>query len=146
LPLDDISLLLNIHQGDAERFLRLKALADENLSFEALMQAGQEQSLITAELSVDEMRQFLNRFRSNVLAARSYIAYSLPIPLHLFAAEDAEFAADVHSLHFWEMVLPMEQIQLISVPGNHQSMMEPPHIASLGEALSRALRQARETR
>jgi thioesterase domain-containing protein len=145
-PLDDISLLLNIHQGDAERFQRLKALADENSSFEALMQAGQERSLINVELSVDEMRRFLNRLRSNVLAARSYIAYSLPIPLHLFAAEDAEFTGAVHSLRNWEMALPMEQIRSISVPGDHLSMMEPDNIVLLGNALSQALRQARETR
>jgi thioesterase domain-containing protein len=81
-----------------------------------------------------------------VLAARSYIAYSLPIPLHLFAAEDAEFTGAVHSLRNWEMALPMEQIRSISVPGDHLSMMEPDNIVLLGNALSQALRQARETR
>jgi arthrofactin-type cyclic lipopeptide synthetase C len=35
---------------------------------------------------------------------------------------------------------------LISIPGTHQSMMATPHIASLGESLSLALRQARETK
>ena len=123
--------------------MRLKALADENLSFDALMQSGQEQSLIPTELSVDEMRQFLNRFRNNMLAARSYIAHSLPILLHLFAAEDAESEGEVHPLRNWEMVMPLDNIRLISVPGNHRSMMEPPNIASLGKALSLALRQTR---
>jgi arthrofactin-type cyclic lipopeptide synthetase C len=42
------------------------------------------------------------------------------------------------------MVLPAEQIRVIPVPGNHLTMMEPPHIGSLGEAISRTLLQARE--
>ena len=41
---------------------------------------------------------------------------------------------------------PRSRFILISVPGKHQSMMESPYIVSLGEALSQALRQARETR
>ncbi|HKQ79433.1 MAG TPA: amino acid adenylation domain-containing protein, partial [Blastocatellia bacterium] len=110
-----------------------------------LAQAFQERSLIPAELSGDEAQQYVGRYRSNMLAARSYVAHPIPIPLHLFAAEETEGVAHAPALRNWEVAMPAEQIRLISVPGNHLSMMEPSHIESLGEALSRTLRQARET-
>jgi thioesterase domain-containing protein len=129
----------------AERLsTRSEILAIENPSFATLTQACQERSLIPAGLSDDEVRKLLDRYRSNFLAARSYVAHPIPILLHLFDAKETEDAGNASALHNWELVLPSEQIRTISVPGNHLSMMESPHIESLGEALSRSLRQTRE--
>ena len=68
-----------------------------------------------------------------------YIAHPIPIPLYLFTTGNTDLLAN------WDLVLPVEQIRLIPVPGTHISMMRPPHVASLGAAISEALRQTRET-
>jgi amino acid adenylation domain-containing protein len=142
MPLDDRDLLLLQLEVDEERSLVLKTLSDKNPSLDDLVRTCQERMLIPAELSVDDVRRHLERIRIHGLAARRYIAHPIPIRLHLFAAEDTDIPPN--SLYNWELLLPAEHIQLISVPGTHRSMMRPPHIALLGETLSRALRQARE--
>jgi thioesterase domain-containing protein/aryl carrier-like protein len=144
IPLDDRYLLLQQLSADAEQYLILKTLSDEALSFEDLVRACQERMLLPAELSIDDVRRFMERIRRNRLAEREYVAHLIPIPMHLFAAEDGDTLPN--PLHNWELALPAEQIRLMPVPGTHQSIMAPPHIASLGEALSLALRQARETK
>src|SRR5262249_23162075 len=132
------------YESVEEQSLNPRRLAIENPSFAILVRACQERLLIPLELSKDEVREYLDRYRNNLLAARSYVAYPIPIPLHLFAAENAADVECADGLHNWEVVLPAEQVRSISVPGNHLSMMESPHITSLGAALSRAIRQSRE--
>jgi arthrofactin-type cyclic lipopeptide synthetase C len=75
-----------------------------------------------------------------LIAGREYVPTPIPIPIHLFRAEETSNGdgADSH-YNYWEMALPMEMIRLIPVPGTHLSMMEPPHVASLGEAISHAM-------
>jgi thioesterase domain-containing protein len=139
---DDRYVLSEMLGDGAERSSLLKALADENPAVEAFVRACQERSLIPAGLSIDEVRRYLDRGRSNALAERTYLATPIPIPLHLFAVEDG---GDAGPLRNWEAILPTRQIRTIPVPGTHLSMMESPHIASLGKALSEALSAARES-
>jgi hypothetical protein len=102
---------------DEERSQVLETLRDENQSLDDLVRACQERMLLPAELSVDDVRRYLERIRSNELAARKYIAHPIPILLHLFAAEDTD--TPPNSLYNWESALPAEHIQLIPVPGAH---------------------------
>ena len=39
----------------------------------------------------------------------------------------------------WRDLLPERSLQVTPVPGTHDSMMDPPNVAVLGEALSRGL-------
>jgi thioesterase domain-containing protein/aryl carrier-like protein len=144
IPSEDKALLRLMYEESAWTSPHPGTMTDENPSFEALAQACQERLLIPAELSADEIGKYLNHYRGNLLAMSAYIAHPIAIPLHFFAAEDLEYGAGVDSSSGWETVLPAEQIRSISVPGNHYSMMESPQIASLGEALSLSLSQARE--
>ncbi len=72
----------------------------------------------------------------------NYLAQPLPAPskLHLFHATGEEDPP--HSLK-WNRLLPLEQIEVVPVPGTHASLMEVPHIAALGRILSQALRVTR---
>jgi thioesterase domain-containing protein/aryl carrier-like protein len=70
-----------------------------------------------------------------------YVARALPAPskLHLFYATEAK--ASPHPMG-WQLLLPMDQIVIVPVPGTHSSVMEPPHIQHLGRAVSEALMQS----
>jgi thioesterase domain-containing protein len=46
----------------------------------------------------------------------------------------------------WDKVMPAARINVVPVPGDHLSMMRDPHVASLGEELSRAIQQMSELR
>jgi amino acid adenylation domain-containing protein len=116
------------------------------LDDQSLLLALKERSIAPADLSVDEVRQYLEHFRNNLLAAKNYAAYSIPILLHLFVARDSEVLAAASPHRNWETVLPVEQIRLLPVPGTHLSMMESPQIEALGDAISQTLRQVRATR
>ncbi|MDD5035967.1 MAG: hypothetical protein PHE55_14550, partial [Methylococcaceae bacterium] len=88
-----------------------------------------------------DIRQFLARRRTYMQANADYRAQPIPLPIHLFTARDE--AVD-DPLRGWEAVAPAERLRLIPVEGTHLSMMEEPQIASLGAALSAAIRQAGE--
>jgi thioesterase domain-containing protein len=52
----------------------------------------------------------------------------------------------VDRLKGWGTVLPEERIQIVPIPGDHMSLLEPPNIAALGEALSATLLHEPEPR
>jgi thioesterase domain-containing protein len=136
---------LLLFESEVEQFSSRLRSSDESPSFESLVRICQERSLIPAETSIDEVEQYLDRYRINLLAGNNYVAHPIPTPLHLFlASDDSPGTLNPSRLRNWEMILPEEQIRTISVPGTHFSLMRPPHIAVLGKELSRSLRQARE--
>ncbi len=107
--------------------------------FGALVRKCQELSILPDRLSVDEVRHYLSRYRTNLQASRDYQAHPIPVPIHLFAAQEG---APDDPWRGWGGVVSEDQIQVVPVPGNHLTMMKDPWIASLGAALSRALQQA----
>jgi arthrofactin-type cyclic lipopeptide synthetase C len=68
-------------------------------------------------------------------AIERYFPAALPIRVHHFAAS-GEGKADPS--RGWGALLG-NQLELVTVPGTHRSMMEPPNVAQLGEAMSRAI-------
>jgi hypothetical protein len=81
-------------------------------------------------------------WRSHQIAARYYEIELLPIAIHLFGAKDGmngDDPSDRDPMLGWSRVLPLDQITRIEVPGNHLTMMEPPNISLLGEAITTAL-------
>jgi arthrofactin-type cyclic lipopeptide synthetase C len=56
--------------------------------------------------------------------------------MHIFHAEDDNTSPWLG----WNTVFPASQIRVIDVPGTHLTIMEKPNIASLGQALSNAIR------
>jgi arthrofactin-type cyclic lipopeptide synthetase C len=72
-----------------------------------------------------------------LIADREYRAGPIPLSVHLFSAQENAHA-DIR--RGWDQVLPLNQIHVVPVPGNHLSMVTKPHVALLGAALSRAIR------
>src|SRR5262249_31499668 len=92
---------------------------------------------------VDEVSEYVGRYRCNLRAATSYIGHSIQVPLHLIVAEDAPGAAAYRN---WDEILPADLIKRTSSPGTHQTIMEQPHIALLGATLTAAMRREQSTR
>jgi amino acid adenylation domain-containing protein len=88
-----------------------------------------------------QAEQILARIRSYNASLSAYSAQSIPVPIHLFIAED-----NVSLPHLgWDTVLPEDQIHAIPVQGTHLSMMADPYIQMLGQTLSEAIRSATES-
>ncbi len=78
-------------------------------------------------------------------ALTHYSVFPLPIPIHLFIAQDKPInkEGDIESsspLLNWDKVLPIEKIHVIPVPGDHLSMMDV-HVSSLGQAVTQSINQ-----
>lgn len=116
------------------------------LDFAELLSMCQEQSLLPPHFratGAEQLRQRLAREQTYQLTAIQYRANPIPIPIHIFAARTGNDPNDpAQSYLGWDAVLPKALIRVIPVSGNHFSMMSPPHIQDLGQALSESIRRA----
>jgi thioesterase domain-containing protein len=139
----------------AERRLTLSALKKvaNGLDFEELFRQCRELGLPHENFvdhTAEEVEQYLVRLIAHERAIENYVAKPIPIPIYLFTTEEQpdvpEELAPRDLLMGWGAVIPERQIHLIRVPGNHRSLMDDPHVVSLGQALSVAITQAGERR
>ncbi|KRB78918.1 non-ribosomal peptide synthetase [Noviherbaspirillum sp. Root189] len=154
--------------GLCEGVVRQKALTDEQrehlsvlrktasaTSFDEVFRQCEERGVlheIFAGLPAEEVRRYILRLIAHEHAVEGYKAQPIPFRVHLFAAEEQprlvgseENEADRDITMGWTAVVPRSRLEICVVPGNHQSMMDQPHIQALGAALSRAIAQASET-
>ena len=126
--------LIDSHCGQSSR---LSNIDDEQLNdSSAIEDFDKYRALWPKELTETEIRQLLFRYRLHAVADKDYQVRPIPIPIHLFAAEDNAFNVIKSG---WNQITPKSQMHVVPVPGNHHSMMEDPHIASLAAALSCAI-------
>ncbi|WP_141699581.1 non-ribosomal peptide synthetase, partial [Pseudomonas sp. BIOMIG1BDMA] len=93
-----------------------------------------------AALSRDALWAYLDREVAHGHGQAHYSLLPLTMPVHLFTAEERMDEASRSSDTLgWDEVLPTALLQRIRVPGDHQSMMQAPHIAALGQAIGDAL-------
>jgi len=97
-------------------------------------------------LAPDEARA---RCHNLELYSRAMVAYHprpISIPVHLFAAGERPpgRTASATSLG-WERCIPAHLLHTQAVPGNHQTMMRPPHIRALAQRLAQSLANAATT-
>ncbi|WP_248750467.1 non-ribosomal peptide synthase/polyketide synthase [Pseudomonas sp. MWU15-20650] len=115
----------------------------EQLDFNSLLQRCRDAGLLQpqlAALSRDGLWAYLDREVAHGHAQAHYSLFPLNIPVHLFTAEQRTDDASRSSETLgWDQVVPAALLQRIDVPGDHQSMMQAPHIAALGQAIGTAL-------
>lgn len=88
---------------------------------------------------VTDLLPGLRRVRdANVHAIKRYVPQRYGGPLVLFRAEDRGLAGPIDSDENWRDI-GGRGLRVIPVPGNHLSMMEPPHVAVIGAALEACL-------
>jgi thioesterase domain-containing protein len=114
--------------------------------FEDLFRRCRESGLLHESLvshSASEIQRYLVRLLAHEHAIENYVAQPIPIPIYLFATEVEptvpEQPGAPDPLMGWGDVLPKQQIRLIRVSGSHRSLMDDPHVAELGRALSVAI-------
>ncbi|WP_354676164.1 amino acid adenylation domain-containing protein [Pseudomonas syringae] len=119
--------------------------------FESLLQLCRDEQLLYPELAQAsdlQLRHYLERELAHGHALAHYRLEPINLPIYLFRAEQREHApSDTNSghdssrdsSHGWAEVVPAAQLHCVSVPGDHMSMMQAPHVQVLGQALSRAL-------
>nr|WP_318654561.1 non-ribosomal peptide synthetase [Pseudomonas sp. MWU13-2100] len=134
--------------GNAENPAVLARLAGlrsalRSFDFEGLLQRCREQGVLPPALAVHGARdlwQYLDREVAHGHAQAHYTVYANSVPVHLFTASERAHDAPAHSGYLgWDEVLPLSQLHSIKVPGDHQSLMQIPHIHGLGQAINTAL-------
>jgi arthrofactin-type cyclic lipopeptide synthetase C len=86
-----------------------------------------------------EQRRFQIRSRAFYEAQRDFSVQKLPIPVHLFAAQEN---TGIDRVRGWANLVPPNLLRRIPVPGTHFSMMQSPNIEILGRAVSQAIHNA----
>jgi amino acid adenylation domain-containing protein len=105
---------------------------------EAYVARMQAEGKLPAHVTVPQFREMRERGRVNDQAVRGYDPRPLPVVVHHFSARENPMVDEPS--RGWRDLLPERLLQVTPVPGTHQSMMDPPNAAVLGEALSRGLR------
>jgi arthrofactin-type cyclic lipopeptide synthetase C len=122
----------------------LRAMAN-GMDFEELLRRCRESGLpiILEGYTSGEVQRFAARLNSHMHAYVSYAPKRISVPVHLFVAQEGTSAqvagAGSDRQLGWDSVLPEQQIERTPVPGHHHSMMSDPHVAVLGQALSKAI-------
>jgi thioesterase domain-containing protein len=129
---------------DDDRRLQIDSLRSNLAAMDiaTLLQKIKDMSLIPKEYATYSVAQIRARFArayAMKLAAASYSARQIPIPVHLFVAQEGGRGNPSNG---WSLVVPKNQLRVIPVSGTHLSMMRSPHIETLGRSLSQAIRNA----
>ncbi len=132
-------------QGGVNELARLEQLetGSGQLDVAGLLQRCRAEGLLYAQMAAAtdaDLLSFIEREVGHGHALAHYSVFPLPIPVHLFSAHErpTELARRSHSLG-WDDALAPGQLRQVAVPGDHQSMMQAPHIQALGQAMTLAL-------
>ena len=132
-------------QGGVNELASLEQLEARigQLDFADLLQRCRDQGLLYAQMAAAsdaDLLSFLQREVGHGHALAHYSLFPLPIPVHLFSAEQRPTELSQRSMALgWDTALAPGQLRQVQVPGDHQSMMQAPHIQGLGRAMTEAL-------
>jgi arthrofactin-type cyclic lipopeptide synthetase C len=112
---------------------------DEDL--ETFVHRCRGEGLLPPHVTVAQARAVRDRLRGHQAALREYSPLPIPVLVHQFPAQQSPERDPARG---WGAFHPRGWLRVTPVPGTHLSMMRPPNAAALGEALSRAMNEARE--
>ncbi len=134
--LEDAGLLLALLRARGAGDVALAALeAEAEADFEAVVEGCRARGLLPHDAAAPRLREQLRRTRGHARAGHEYAPPPLHVPVRLFAARGE---GDPDPLRGW----PDPGIVSVPVEGTHRSMVQHPHVAGLGAALSRSLAAA----
>ncbi|HKX27258.1 MAG TPA: amino acid adenylation domain-containing protein, partial [Blastocatellia bacterium] len=152
---DEATALMNLLTGEwgisSERLPRFRS--DEQID-SALKQAIGAK-ILPPDFEVEQARSLLKVYRANVRAARRYVPQVYPGTVTLFKASEPPARSPVADLSHRDLATKMFQdpamgwkhlalgeVRIIEVPGDHQTMMSPPHVETLALWIGSCLEEA----
>ncbi|RIJ12891.1 non-ribosomal peptide synthetase [Pseudomonas sp. 91RF] len=115
----------------------------EQIDFQPLLQRCRDEQLLHPEMAAaapQDLWHYLDREVAHGHALAHYRINPLGLPLYLFRAQ--EHPTELSRRHptlGWSDEVPATLLHCIDVPGDHQSMMQAPHVQVLGQALGQAV-------
>jgi len=106
---------------------------DDQLSY--LLELAKSAGVVPADVSVAYLRRLFAVFQNNVRAIRSHRAAAYDGEIRLFAAQERR-TSDPATV--WSK-LALGSVEVHIVPGNHYSMLKPPHVQTLAQQLKASL-------
>jgi thioesterase domain-containing protein len=105
---------------------------------ELLLVHAKRLGLLPPDLEMPQVRQLFDVFRSNGLAVRAYRPAAYSGPLVLFRGSEWVGPPTADPTLGWGE-LAAGGVELRETPGNHFTMLKPPHVQALADALATAL-------
>ncbi|MCC8365342.1 amino acid adenylation domain-containing protein [Xenorhabdus sp. PB61.4] len=112
-------------------------LAD-NRDFDAMLVLAEKLNLLPPNVTRENVSDLVQMRHNISMAANRYIPAMIHANVTLFRAMD-EVAAGGNMTLKWDNILPSEQLTIIPIKGDHDSMMMQPNIQDTGKALLQAL-------
>ncbi|QHF44605.1 non-ribosomal peptide synthetase [Pseudomonas sp. S35] len=132
-------------QGGVDELARIEQLEAQigQLDVAGLLQRCRDQGLLYAQMAAAtdaDLLSFIEREVGHGHALAHYSLFPLPTAVHLFSARERPTELSRRSVSLgWDEALAPGQLRQVEVPGDHQSMMQAPHIRALGAAMTEAL-------
>ena len=114
------------------------ATVDERLG--ALLDAARQEDALPPDLGLAGIRRLYDVFETNVRAAQQYRPGTYPGSVLLLRA--AEGNDDLDATLGWSAALSPD-LRALTLPGDHYTILRPPHVRLVAETLRRALEAAR---
>jgi thioesterase domain-containing protein len=103
-----------------------------------MIQVCRRQGLISPDIDEETVYRYLRVCAANLRAKARYVPTKNGLKITMFCAADAVTTDQTHG---WGALLDTE-ITVYSVPGDHVTMVHPPHVHDLAQATLRAIEAA----
>ncbi|MBK4989947.1 non-ribosomal peptide synthetase [Pseudomonas sp. S36] len=117
----------------------LQRLDHEQADFATLLAHCREHGLLYglwASMSDGQLRHYFSRELAHGRALAHYRPAPVDVPVYLLRAREG---GEEHPSLGWRETLPGQQLVVVDVPGDHRTLMQAPHVATVGQALSEAI-------
>jgi thioesterase domain-containing protein/malonyl CoA-acyl carrier protein transacylase/acyl carrier protein len=136
--IDILFYMLKVGEDEEIEIDALRAM-NETQQLEFFMQRSRQSSWTFA--SLQELKTVLKLFKSNERAMWNYAPSAYPGKLHYFLARERDAFNAQTPAQGW-LGLAEQGIEIYTVPGNHISMNEEPHVQHLARCLEQSLKQS----
>ncbi len=114
---------------------------DEQLNY--FLEQARIVNLVPLDFELEQLRCLLKIFQNNVLALQSYVPQVYPNQIVYLQASD-EVSNDLHNPILSWNELSREPIEIITIPGNHYTIITKPNIKLLAEHLNAFVNQRKK--
>jgi thioesterase domain-containing protein/acyl carrier protein len=124
--------------GSIERLGQMISETDEDIIPTAFATA-QRAGLVPADLCLADFQRYFEVYKTNVHAASTYQPQPYSGTATLFACQEHPATTKHANIDRWRSLV--RNLELYEVPGNHRSMVLPPHVDHLAAEISNCLRR-----